>query len=286
MRRNKTFILKWNPAISSVNLEDWDFWEKNQDFLEPNWSVHEHDKVNRGDDWFMLRVGEGVTGIVGHGYFKGRPYAADDWSEKGKIRYYSDLYLRQIFPHEEPMISTEVLEEFIPEFDWRGGHSGVLIEGEAERKLLELKNKFFEEHPINGFLPERYIGVGVEKLIKGWDNYIALFDESYNDDIEDYAWTEEAFHDMVTLKTEHCYYNSTFTFTILLACQHVMPMICRKLKLIKAKLNGGEVYESYCKIWHDGHLFHVNVNEVEVICEELEFGKVSTYDLDYMSVTI
>ena len=49
----KTFILKWNPAISSVNLDDWDFWVAKKEFLVPNWSVHEHEKVDIGDECYQ-----------------------------------------------------------------------------------------------------------------------------------------------------------------------------------------------------------------------------------------
>jgi len=55
----KTYILFWNPAISSYKLDD--FQEKlgeleNNDL---NWSVWEHEKVSCGDRFFMVRCGEG-----------------------------------------------------------------------------------------------------------------------------------------------------------------------------------------------------------------------------------
>ena len=49
---------------------------------------------------------------------------------------------------------------------------------------------------------------------------------------------------------------------------------------------GNECYQSLCKIWHDGFHFHVNINEVEVICEILEFGKTSKHENDYIAVII
>lgn len=281
----KTFILKWDPEISSVDLDDWNFWVRKQRFLDCNWSVHDYEQISPGDDWFMLRVGEGTTGIVGHGTFNGRPYPGDDWAGNGKTRFYCDLHFYQLFAPAMPMIPIEVLEEEIPDFDWRGGHSGVLIEGTNESRLFKLKERYYKEHPINTYEPDIFIEHGVEEDIIGWDSFANLFKEESQEDTY-YAWSEHAFHDMATLKTEHSYWDSTFTFTVVLGFNHVMPIICRDLKRIKANLNRGECYESYCKIWHDGYHFHVNINEVEVICEELEFGTVTKYDKDTVSVTI
>jgi len=280
----KTFILKWNPAISSVNLEDWDFWVKKQDFLFPNWSVHEHEKVNVGDNWYMLRVGDGITGIVGHGTFCSNPQKGGDWSGQGKVRYYAELYLRDLVPHSEPMITTEDLEKYISTVDWRGGHSGILLSDNEAEKLDELKSKYYETHPIDMPGWDVSIEKGIEKDIVGWENLTNLFKD--RDLEEDYIYSDNVFHDMVTLKTEHIYGDSIFTFTILIADNDILPVICRKLQRIKTEIHGGECYESYCKIWHDGNYFHVNINEVEVICQKLEFGETSKYEKDYIAVTI
>lgn len=280
----KTFILKWNPAISSVNLEDWDFWVAKKDFLVPNWSVYEHEKVDIGDEWYMLRVGEGVTGIVGHGTFCSNPQKAGDWSGQGKVRYYSELCILDLMPHSEPMITTEILEKCIPNFDWRGGHSGVKLPNIDIEILDNLRSNYYDQHPT----AQRCWGVSIEKGIEedivGWGNLTDIFKERELD--EGYIYSDNVFHDMVTLKTEHIYGDSIFTFTILIHDKDILPVICRKLQRIKTEIHGGECYESYCKIWHDGFNFHVNINEVEVICEELEFGKTSKYEKDFIAVTI
>lgn len=280
----KTFILKWNPEISSVNLEDWDFCVRKQDFLTPNWSVHEHEKVNVGDEWYMLRVGDGVTGIVGHGLFCSNPQKGDDWSEQGKVRYYAELYLRKLMPHSEPMITTKELEKCIPNVDWRGGHSGILLSNTDAEKLDNLRSKYYEDHPCDLRSWEASIEKGIEKDIQGWENLTKLFDDMELED--DYIYSDNVFHDMVTLKTEHIYDDSVFTFTILIHDNDILPVICRKLQRIKTEIHGGECYESYARIWHDGYYFHVNINEVEVICEELEFGETCKYEKDFIAVTI
>lgn len=283
--RAKTFILKWNPGISSVDLNDWDFWVKKQRFLDCNWSIHDYEHVSPGDGWYMLRVGEGTTGIVGHGTFIGRPYPGDDWAGSGRTKFYCDLHLSHLVSHSAPMIPTEVLEQEIPGFDWRGGHSGVMIEGDGESRLAELVDDYYKERGDVAGESDVFIEHGVEEEIVGWDNFANLFKKESQEDSY-YAWSERAFHDMATLKTEHDYWDSTFTFTVVLRREYVLPIVCRELKRIKANLNGYECYESCCKIWHDGYHFHVNVNEVEVICEDLEFGAVTAYGKDSICLKI
>ena len=61
----KTFILFWNPAISSYTPDDF---QKEMEKLSRhdfhfNWSVWEHEKASLGDRFFMVRCGDGNTGI-------------------------------------------------------------------------------------------------------------------------------------------------------------------------------------------------------------------------------
>ena len=92
----KTFILMWNPAISSYT---WDRFKADQEDMcvhewgqgVGDWSVWEHDKAEHGDRFFMVKVGEGKTGIVMAGYFYSEPYEDEDWSGRGRQTFYIDL---------------------------------------------------------------------------------------------------------------------------------------------------------------------------------------------------
>lgn len=33
-----TYILKWNPDISSINLTEWEYWIQHFPFIKPNWN--------------------------------------------------------------------------------------------------------------------------------------------------------------------------------------------------------------------------------------------------------
>ena len=148
-----TIILFWNPEISSYTIE------RLRDDLHScthvnNWSVWEHDKAHKGDRFFMVRCGEGKTGICMSGRFSSEPYIDEDWSGKGREIYYMDLMADTIIdPDFLPILSTEILSLEIPSFDWSGGHSGRLLPAEDAEKLEKLWADFLEENnPMFGIL--------------------------------------------------------------------------------------------------------------------------------------
>ena len=142
----KTFILFWNPGISSYTIErlreDLDVEQH-----VSNWSVWEHKKAHKGDRFFMVRCGEGKTGICMSGFFNSDPYQGEDWSGKGREVYYMDISADFVIdPDLLPILSTEILSREIPSFDWSGGHSGRLLPAQKAKKLEKLWEKFLEEN--------------------------------------------------------------------------------------------------------------------------------------------
>lgn len=141
-----TIILFWNPAISSYTIERLREDMANYAHVS-NWSVWEHDKAHKGDRFFMVRCGEGKTGICMSGRFRSEPYRDEDWSGKGREVYYMDLMADTVIdPDILPILSTEVLSESIPSFDWRGGHSGRLLSAKEAERLEQLWAEFLDEH--------------------------------------------------------------------------------------------------------------------------------------------
>lgn len=147
----KTFILMWNPSISSYTWER--FKDDQKEMCESgwgegvgNWSVWEHEKAEEGDRFFMVKVGHGMTGIVMAGYFYGDPYEDEDWSGRGRQTYYIDLNItQQIDPDKIDIITTETLMAEIPNFDWTGGHSGRLLDSESAEKLELLWLRYYNK---------------------------------------------------------------------------------------------------------------------------------------------
>ena len=150
----KTFILEWRPAISSYKMED--FEEELAHFEDAwfNWSIWDWKEAEEGDEFYMIKCGEGVTGIVLHGMFSSDCYQGEDWSGKGREVYYADLEPdTMIHPDKCRLLTTEALEIAMPGFEWNGGHSGRL-------------------------LPEGYAA----KLHQMWQEYLAMNDDFFNND--------------------------------------------------------------------------------------------------------
>lgn len=138
----KTYLLRWNPAISSFKLSD--YREATQDCsygFRFNWSVYEWENAHLGDRFFMLRTGDENAGIVFRGVFTSEPFPGDDWAGKGRQRYYMDMNCFDCVPADElPPVNIDVLEKGIPNINWQRGHSGQLLSDEDARKLEELWN--------------------------------------------------------------------------------------------------------------------------------------------------
>lgn len=141
-----TFILFWNPAISSYTLEQMQNDLANWTHVK-NWSVWRHKDAHKGDRFFMVRCGEGKTGICMSGHFDSEPYRGRDWSGKRRVVYYMDLQVDTIIDSEIlPILTTEVLQKQIPSFDWTGGHSGRLLAEKKAEKLEKIWTDFIEQN--------------------------------------------------------------------------------------------------------------------------------------------
>ena len=140
----KTYLLRWNPTISSFKEADYMecMADKVHGMFRMNWSIRDWDEARRGDMFFMLRSGDDKAGIVFCGQFISDPYPGDDWAGSNKRRMYVDLIcMDPVDADKKPALSLEKLSAAIPDFDWSNGHSGVLLPGDVAEKLLELWNK-------------------------------------------------------------------------------------------------------------------------------------------------
>ena len=140
-RQQQTFVMRWNPEISSHKVVD--FEHAMEDFYDDgfyyDWSVFDYEKVHVGDRFFMLKVGNGNTGIVMSGIIVSLPYKDEDWSGKGRdVRYVRMIPDCMVHPDKTKIISTQSLDEELPGVNWNEGHSGVLLSNEQASKFDEL----------------------------------------------------------------------------------------------------------------------------------------------------
>lgn len=135
-----TFLLRWNPALSSYTMErldeDMTDWANGEWCDNFDWSVHDWQKARKGDRFFMLRVGGGNTGVFAAGRFTSDPFLGDDWSGRGREVHYMTMEFETVFhPERAEIITTEELRAELPEIDWSGGHSGVMLDAESAERL-------------------------------------------------------------------------------------------------------------------------------------------------------
>ena len=171
----KTYILFWNPAISSYKLDDFQKEMEDLGNADMNWSVWEHEKACAGDRFFMIRCGSGKTGICMSGYFSSNPYKGEDWSGRGRITYYMNLepdYM--INPDYLPILSTLDLVRDIPGFDWNGGHSGRLLDAKLAAKLEAIWKKFTDDHAEMFTMRAAHQEVDPEKF-RNEDNAVTVY---------------------------------------------------------------------------------------------------------------
>ena len=143
----KTYIFFWNPEVSDVTMS---LYEKmlnvkgNWCFI---WHIHDHEHVKNGDKAFVVRCGEGNTGICASGWIIDDKF--EDFQDSTPERKVFNVKMRpfvMIHPDQSPILSTSELQDAIPEFDWSGGMSGRMLNKKEAEMLEKLWNKFVAQH--------------------------------------------------------------------------------------------------------------------------------------------
>lgn len=140
----KTYLMRWNPSISSFTEKDYEECLANMrdGMFFMNWSIREWEEARRGDFFYMMRVGDDKAGIVFNGQFISDPYLGDDWAGSTKRRMYVDIVCTNpVNPGEEPLVSLNMLQKAIPSIEWGKGSSGVLLSEEVKDALDDLWNE-------------------------------------------------------------------------------------------------------------------------------------------------
>lgn len=140
----KTYLLRWNPSISSFTEKDYEACVANMQngmfFID--WSIREWEEARRGDCFYMMRVGDDKAGIVFNGQFISDPYPDDDWAGSTMRRMYVDIVCTNpVKPREVPLLSLNTLQKTIPSIEWGKGSSGVLLSSDVVDALSDLWNE-------------------------------------------------------------------------------------------------------------------------------------------------
>ena len=137
----KLYILRWNPSISvPYDKMMYETRQVRQGAVEDfNWSVYDFEELEEGDAFLLCQVSSGEQdGIVALGTFISDPYTSGNWKRKdGTNLFYADMNIDFMLDRrKESVLNAADLEKVVPELDWHGGHSGVLVEEVVAEKLI------------------------------------------------------------------------------------------------------------------------------------------------------
>jgi hypothetical protein len=137
----KKYLMRWNPSVSSFTEQDFKecLSKMVHGMFRMNWSIYEWEEAHENDRFYMLRTGDDKPGIVFRGIFTSEPYEDEDWNMTDKLRHYVDMDCYDcISADEQSPITVKMLEESIPNINWRAGHSGELLSDEDAEKLDDM----------------------------------------------------------------------------------------------------------------------------------------------------
>jgi len=293
-----TFILMWNPEISSFRQLDWTSLMSHLPFEKLNWSVWDHTRVDYYDKFYMVRVGKGNTGIVMKGFIESLPKRGEDWSGKGRIVYYCDLSITSMIDSEkQPIITTEQLQKAVPDFDWTGGHSGQMITKEQAKKLNQLWEKYEKENKTLFTEQKKQMSRGIDinaaARIKGFDllrkHFETKFKEEYTKD-PSIIYQQSYYGDKENLSFDFNYETSTFHLKYELY-KAVLHLTCSKIISLKTNIDFGCTNDDWFRIYAQplvgtyelygseeecrASALHLEANGIDIICEEISFDKIT-----------
>lgn len=139
-----TFIIMWSPDAPGLNYERFKEWF--YDPLDANIQVALTDwkRARVGDRFFMVRAddkgrgGKG-NGIVMSGFIISEPFVPDVKFTDGKKKHYVDVQPDYMFDtNRVKTLTDDFLTEHLPEFDWKHGPSGKVLDKAVASRLEEL----------------------------------------------------------------------------------------------------------------------------------------------------
>ncbi len=180
-------ILKWNPSFSSYTMARFlNDLEKcalaNNGNIGMNWSIWDADKVKKGDTCYLLKVGYGQTGIAARGTITSDPYSDEDWAWRDRPTMYCDFdFEAMINPDAFPLLNSEELTKAIPDFDWYGGHSGIVLTEKQGEELERQWNEYMQSQaPYFEKASDQNLFLLGQDLSAHEGSYTFKLDKSYN----------------------------------------------------------------------------------------------------------
>ena len=202
-----TFILRWNPAISSYKMEEHKkiCEQIKNEVVFYNWSVREWENLHAGDAFALLQVGTENDGIAMIGKFISEPYEGDSWRKDGTKIHYADMQIFYACDLDKKRSFRAVyFEKKFSDIKWHGGHSGEKLSEQVSEELIAridfaLKNTYgFESSKFSDFLKNdnRFLPIDPEEKKQELLSMLAPYNPVVHEGDEDgwdWLWNDGEF---------------------------------------------------------------------------------------------
>lgn len=145
-----TYILRWNPALSRYfplssfesHMNMFDYKINLFPMRIMNW-----EKVHGGDIVYMVREGEGITGIVLRGIIMDEPHTYKDWCTEDSASRLIDIHVTQMMhPDKAKLPDTSQLEERWNMEESKGYSYPILIDKQTAEELDDLFSSYLRNN--------------------------------------------------------------------------------------------------------------------------------------------
>ena len=113
----KTFIIEWNPQESSFGLEDFSHAISSMEFGDLPWMFRRRCGIRSGDNFYLVKVGDGLEGIVMKGFFRTQPEAYSGDADGGFRTLLRPTFMVDVRRNEN-LIRKEMLDDSLPDLPW------------------------------------------------------------------------------------------------------------------------------------------------------------------------
>ncbi len=150
------FLLSWNP-----DKFHWDTLRKEiarvgrKGFVTERWSCGNRTDLPKGSEFFLIRLGSALKGLVGRGVTTSEPYEDKHWEPEKRRQKMKALYVKVRFTDlsEAPVIPwAELQQRPLSRFKWNIFASGVAI---PELMAEELDRRWQTARARRALMPDR-----------------------------------------------------------------------------------------------------------------------------------
>lgn len=149
------FLFIWNPNCQSVSEQEFEqdiHTLRTTGSLEFVWSIRDYQQAKPGDTAYLYKTGTPDSGICGRGTIVSQAWQSEHWRYPGQMCSYvkisSDYLINTLYA---PYISMAYLCRKLPQMHWNGGHSGIMLSADSEKRLGSIFDAYIAKYGLSVF---------------------------------------------------------------------------------------------------------------------------------------